>query len=151
MREQSLWIVPVDQFGKTSYQQLAGLIRKAQSSNRPILQIVSVAGTTETGVIDPIDKVQEVLAGFSRQDGLDIWHHIDAAYGGFACSLLHQEKRLKLDAQIESSLKAMANANSITLDPHKFGYVPYFLRRISYERSAYLHSLVICSSLSREA
>ena len=71
--------------------------------------IVGVAGTTSTGVIDPLED----LALIARENKL--WYHIDAAYGGpLAFSSKHREK-----------LRGIALADSITFDPHKWMFVPF--------------------------
>ena len=71
--------------------------------------IVGVAGTTSTGVIDPLED----LAVIARESAL--WYHIDAAYGGpLAFSSRHREK-----------LRGIALADSITFDPHKWMFVPF--------------------------
>jgi aromatic-L-amino-acid decarboxylase len=71
--------------------------------------IVGVAGTTSTGVIDPL----EALAIIARES--ELWFHIDAAYGGpLAFSSQHKEK-----------LRGIALADSITFDPHKWMFVPF--------------------------
>lgn len=71
--------------------------------------IVGVAGTTSTGVIDPLED----LALIGRENKL--WYHIDAAYGGpLAFSSKHREK-----------LRGIALADSITFDPHKWMFVPF--------------------------
>ncbi len=71
--------------------------------------VVANAGTTSTGAIDPLNQ----LADFCEQQ--DIWFHIDAAYGGFAC--------LTDDgAQI---LSGIGRGDSITLDAHKWFFQPY--------------------------
>src|SRR5689334_3262717 len=71
--------------------------------------IVGVAGTTSTGVIDPL----EYLAGIARES--ELWYHIDAAYGGpLAFSAKHKDK-----------LRGIALADSITFDPHKWMFVPF--------------------------
>jgi glutamate/tyrosine decarboxylase-like PLP-dependent enzyme len=71
--------------------------------------IVGVAGTTSTGVIDPLED----LAVIARES--ELWYHIDAAYGGpLAFSSQHKEK-----------LRGIALADSITFDPHKWMFVPF--------------------------
>ncbi|HXQ74294.1 MAG TPA: pyridoxal-dependent decarboxylase [Pyrinomonadaceae bacterium] len=71
--------------------------------------IVGVAGTTSTGVIDPLDDLAEI----AREN--ELWYHIDAAYGGpLAFSSTHREK-----------LRGIALADSITFDPHKWMFVPF--------------------------
>lgn len=71
--------------------------------------IVAVAGTTSTGVVDPIEE----LASIARDNGC--WYHVDAAYGGpLAFSPKHQAK-----------LRGIERADSITFDPHKWMFVPF--------------------------
>jgi aromatic-L-amino-acid decarboxylase len=71
--------------------------------------IVGVAGTTSTGVIDPLED----LAAIARENGC--WYHVDAAYGGpLAFSSKHKAK-----------LHGIELADSITFDPHKWMFVPF--------------------------
>jgi glutamate/tyrosine decarboxylase-like PLP-dependent enzyme len=75
---------------------------------RPVC-IVGVAGTTSTGVIDPLDE----LAAVARE--YKCWYHVDAAYGGpLAFSPKHKAK-----------LQGIDHADSITFDPHKWMFVPF--------------------------
>jgi glutamate/tyrosine decarboxylase-like PLP-dependent enzyme len=84
--------------------------------------VVSVAGTTELGELDPIDAVADHLQARTAQD-VQIWHHVDAAYGGFFCALGPEEPRLE-DAR-RRALAAIRRADTVTVDPHKLGYAPY--------------------------
>lgn len=73
-----------------------------------VMAIVGVAGTTETGHIDPLDE----LADVARQ--LNCHFHVDAAWGG-ATLFSHRHGRL---------LSGIEKADSVTLDAHKQMYVP---------------------------
>jgi glutamate/tyrosine decarboxylase-like PLP-dependent enzyme len=71
--------------------------------------VVGVAGTTSTGVIDPL----EALATIAHEN--HCWYHVDAAYGGpLAFSPQHRDK-----------LRGIERADSITFDPHKWMFVPF--------------------------
>jgi aromatic-L-amino-acid decarboxylase len=71
--------------------------------------IVSNAGTTNTGAVDPLDAVAELC------DREGLWHHIDGAYGAF----------FALSDDLRSVLKGLSRADSLTLDPHKGMFLPY--------------------------
>lgn len=122
----AFWSVDLDSKGQLCVEDLKNKIERAKSEQRPILLVVSVAGTTELGELDPVDRVQDLIDDYKRQ-GLHIWHHVDAAYGGFYCSLLRgdQGKKRSLPAEQLSALAAISQVDSVTLDPHKLGYVPY--------------------------
>jgi len=71
--------------------------------------VVSSAGTTNTGAVDPIEAINRVCA----REGL--WHHIDGAYGAF----------FDLDESMRDTLRGQPEADSLTLDPHKGMFLPY--------------------------
>lgn len=122
----NFWTIPLDEDGHLDTEALAVLIEKANLENRAIIAVVSVLGTTEMGLLDPIHKVQAVLDG-NQTLGQPIWHHIDAAYGAFFRTLIGEDPEIQsvLGESAVAALKAVARANSMTLDPHKLGYVPY--------------------------
>jgi tyrosine decarboxylase len=117
--------VSLDRQGKVDIGDLKKQILRSKEENRPILMIVSVAGTTETAEIDPIHEVRDHLDTLRNEEGLDIWHHVDAAYGGFMCSMLRGGKTTVLKPESQLALEAIGSAHSVTIDPHKLGYVPY--------------------------
>jgi glutamate/tyrosine decarboxylase-like PLP-dependent enzyme len=70
--------------------------------------VVGSAGTVNTGVVDPLAEIANVAKEF------DLWFHVDGAYG--APGVLDERKK-HLFAGLE-------RADSISLDPHKWLYVP---------------------------
>ncbi len=71
--------------------------------------VVGTAGTVNTGAIDPLADVSAI----ARQEGL--WFHVDGAIGALS---VFSPALKPLTAGIELS-------NSIALDFHKWGHVPY--------------------------
>ncbi|HEY5624575.1 MAG TPA: aminotransferase class V-fold PLP-dependent enzyme, partial [Gammaproteobacteria bacterium] len=70
--------------------------------------VVATAGTTSTGAIDPLPEIAAVC----REENL--WLHLDGAYGAPAAAL----------SEAPSELRALAQADSVALDPHKWLYSP---------------------------
>ena len=71
--------------------------------------VVSSAGTTNTGAVDPLDRIADVCARES------LWHHVDGAYGAF----------FYLCPELRGTLHGLPRADSLTLDPHKGMFLPY--------------------------
>ena len=149
--EEAFWPVALDSQGRLSVAALEQAISRAREDGRPVLAVVSVAGTTEAGDIDPVDRVCDLVETL-RGEGIDVWHHVDAAWGGFLCSMLGGEAENALDAGSRNALRAIRRANSVTLDPHKLGYVPYacgaFLVR---DQENYANSLFAAPYIDRAA
>jgi aromatic-L-amino-acid decarboxylase len=85
----------------------AALAADRARSVQPIA-VVATAGTTNTGAIDDLEAIAEVC----RQH--DVWLHVDAAYGGPAI----------LSDDYSEPLAALACADSLAMDPHKWLFVP---------------------------
>lgn len=86
--------------------------------------IIATAGTTDVGVIDPLDEI----AGISHKNNL--WFHIDAAYGGFF--ILTSKKEM---------FNGIEKADSLVVDPHKGLFLPYGLGAVLIKNAgAVLHS-----------
>ncbi|MDT7807449.1 MAG: aromatic-L-amino-acid/L-tryptophan decarboxylase [Acidobacteriota bacterium] len=70
--------------------------------------VVASAGTVSTGAIDPLREVARVAREHS------LWFHIDGAYGALAASA----------ADKRALFEGIEEADSISLDPHKWLYAP---------------------------
>jgi hypothetical protein len=108
----------------------------------PIIAVVSVCGSTEEGAIDPIDRIEEFRKHFGKK-GLSFYHHCDASFGGYLRCLFRDKDnniiipeklmgRMPDDPmhewptdEIGNALKAISKVDSVTIDPHKLGYIPY--------------------------
>ncbi len=123
--ESNTFYVALDERGRMSTADLKEKLNFLKQNNIPLLGVVGIVGTTELGTIDPISSIVEILRELKEKNGSHIWFHIDAAYGGFFRSLLQSETSHSLDAFTAQNLSAMAEADSVTLDPHKLGYVPF--------------------------
>jgi glutamate/tyrosine decarboxylase-like PLP-dependent enzyme len=89
--------------------ELRNAIREDKKEGRIPCCIVGVAGATSTGVLDPLPDV----AAIAREN--NCWYHVDAAYAG---ALAFSDKH-------KSKLEGIELADSITIDPHKWMFVPF--------------------------
>jgi len=101
-------LIPVD----SSLRMDVRVLRKAIAEDRaagfqPFL-VVANGGTVSTGAVDPVRE----LGALCR--GEDLWLHVDGAYGAFAAAA----------PSAPDDLRALAEADSIALDPHKWLYMP---------------------------
>lgn len=120
--ENNIVSVELNKYGQISIDDLNIKINDCLLKKRPILAIVSVFGTTELGTLDPIEEVNYSLQAIQKKHDYNIWHHTDAAYGGFFCCLKDSDF---FEHKKQLSLQALKSTTSITIDPHKLGYVPY--------------------------
>jgi glutamate/tyrosine decarboxylase-like PLP-dependent enzyme len=112
-------------------------LQRHARERQPVLMAVAVLGGTEYGTIDPIDGVLAARAR-AREQGLDFSVHVDAAWGGYLATLFRAEDgalRVYEDVAAEftqfprpgvhAAFAALADTDSVTVDPHKLGYLPY--------------------------
>ena len=102
--------------------------------------VVANAGTVNTGACDPLADIAEVARRF------DLWLHVDASYGGFAT----------LAASARPLFAGIDKADSISLDPHKWLYLPVDCGCVLYRdpqaaRAAFAHDAEYTRVISQEA
>lgn len=101
--------IPVDSHFRMSPEALERAIEGDRDAGHAPFLVISSAGTTNTGAVDPLGAIADVCG---RQG---IWHHVDAAYGGgfVVCETGR------------NALSGIERADSITLDPHKSLFLPF--------------------------
>jgi glutamate/tyrosine decarboxylase-like PLP-dependent enzyme len=105
--------------------------------HQSVLMCVAVLGSTEYGTIDPIDAVLAARDEV-RPLGLDFTVHVDAAWGGYLATVFRNvdgslrpyhdvaAEYVQFPApEVHAAFAALAGTDSVTVDPHKLGYLPY--------------------------
>ena len=87
--------------------------------------LIGVAGTTETGHIDPLDTLADIAAEHQ------LHFHVDAAWGG--PTLFSDQYRCRL--------KGIERADSVTIDAHKQLYVPMGVGLVLFKDPEALNSV----------
>lgn len=138
--------VPVDSTYRMDIQKLEETIQHLTDKKIPILGVVGVVGSTEEGAVDSIDQIA-ALRNKLMKKGIYFYLHIDAAYGGYGRSILldendaliaydslqdkyndygvFTENKNLISQHTYNAYAAFPMAESITIDPHKMGYIPY--------------------------
>lgn len=120
-----LFKVRLDHRGTMDTDNLEHVFKLVIQNNFHVLGVVSVLGSTELGTLDPVHEIHKITRSHEAELGYRVWHHVDAAYGGFFAAVNGMDIDKLLDPRSISALKSLLLADSITLDPHKLGYVPY--------------------------
>lgn len=106
--QSNLVSVKTDENNRICPDALKDTIKQLKAKNIKPFAIIGVAGTTETGNIDPLD----IIADIAQHEGCHF--HVDAAWGG--ATLMSNNHR--------SLLKGIERADSVTIDAHKQLYIP---------------------------
>jgi len=131
--------IPVDSHFRMDTNALWDQVVALARRRVPIMACVTVCGTTEESAVDQLDEVLAVRSRAERELGVTFHVHSDACYGGYAASVTWNaagERRTAAEIQTSSgcdwpsdnwvrAVTALAAADSVTIDPHKLGYVPY--------------------------
>jgi glutamate/tyrosine decarboxylase-like PLP-dependent enzyme len=101
--------VPSDSAYRMRVDKLEEMVRADRSAGLKPFLVCATAGATNTGAVDPL----HAIADFTRDENL--WLHTDSAYAGFSV-LTRRGKAL---------LEGLGRSDTLTLDPHKWLYVPF--------------------------
>lgn len=131
--------VPVDTRFRMDPDALWEQVRALAGRRQAIIACVSVCGSTEEGAVDRLDRVLEVRARAEQELGVTFHVHSDACYGGYAAAVTRSadggrrgaaDIRASVgeawpDVEWVRAVEALGEADSVSVDPHKLGYVPY--------------------------
>ncbi len=134
-----LVFVPVDPAFRLDPNALWEQLQQFAKRRTPVLACVSVCGTTEESAVDRLDRVLEVRERARSELGIAFHLHSDACYGGYAAAVTWREDGVRRSGReirrstglswpaddLVDAIVALGEADSVTLDPHKLGYVPY--------------------------
>lgn len=97
-------LITTDGNGRLDVGSLAETIAADKAAGNVPVMIVATAGTTNAGMIDPLDGCAELAAKHG------IWYHVDAAWGGALIS----------SPRLRGVLVGIERADSVTIDAHKW-------------------------------
>lgn len=128
--------VPVDIDARMDISALDALLQDCLDKRQAVYAVVLIMGSTEHGAVDPLKGACELRTKYQSL-GLSFAIHADAAWGGYYASFLHEPEEpveasdystvpeQALSSYTRTQLEYLKFADSITIDPHKSGYIPY--------------------------
>ncbi len=140
--------VPVDLEARLDVDELRKMLETCLQEKRAVYTAVCVIGSTEESAVDPVDKVLK-LRDEMRFKGLDFVVHADSAWGGYHASVDRDDfdmparpgfvpppPAMTLGKYVTRQFRQLGKVDSITVDPHKSGYIPYPAGALCYRNSA---------------
>lgn len=107
--KETLVFVDVDHELRMNIEDLKAKIAADQKLGLTAVAVIGTAGSTNTGTVDPLEKIGDVARAHN------IWFHVDGAYGAL----------FMLTQQGQKTLKGLESADSLAFDPHKALQIPY--------------------------
>ncbi len=103
-------------------QEVTDIIYKLKQEKALILGIIGIAGTTESGNVEPL----EIIGKIAQQH--ELHYHVDAAFGGGFLT----------DDELRQKLNGIELADSVTICAHKQFYVPVGLSICLFEDASHV-------------
>ena len=162
--------IPVDENCRMRMDSLREELLKCARIGNPVLMVVAVIGSTEEGVVDNLDGIMKLREECKTDPDFKYMNfnlHCDAAWGGYLKSMMvHDEPVVKADAAVSSDdgfvphlplsqyaqkqYSLLGHADTVTVDPHKAGFIPYPAGALCYRNglmksqitfnASYIHS-----------
>ncbi|KAL1631219.1 hypothetical protein SLS56_004466 [Neofusicoccum ribis] len=152
--------IDVDNGARMDMKKLEQRLEENLKNGQSVYAVVAIIGSTEEGAVDRLGDVLAMRRKFQAR-GLSFLVHADAAWGGYFASMLPRDYipgstfsgNLPVDLGgadgfvPDSSLRIetqediwwLRHADSITVDPHKAGYIPYPAGGLCYKDGRLRH------------
>jgi aromatic-L-amino-acid/L-tryptophan decarboxylase len=105
----ALRTIPTDRSGRVRVPTLRSAIVGDIEDGRIPICVIGLAVASGTGAVDPLDELADIATEYG------IWYHVDGAAGGVFADL----------PPTRPEFKGLERADSVTLDPHKWLFLPY--------------------------
>jgi glutamate/tyrosine decarboxylase-like PLP-dependent enzyme len=163
-------LVDVDRCYRLDVRDLEDKVAQALERGLYPLAVIAIGGTTEEGAIDPVHRIDEYRRRLEQESHQSFWLHIDAAWGGYLRSVFmldgsrtdtvegvnefasarldlergHYKRTVEMrwgSRQVCEAFLAFPRAESIAIDPHKMGYMPYPCGVVAFRNDRVRHYL----------
>ncbi|KAH7924193.1 PLP-dependent transferase [Leucogyrophana mollusca] len=150
--------VPLAYTGHMDIDSLDNILAECLDNQRAVYGVVAIVGSTEQGLVDPLSSIIGLRRKYQAL-GLSFLIHADAAWGGYFTSLLASapagdrtnhakgtyDPTIALSARTKHELEHLRYTDSITIDPHKSGYIVFPAGSLCY-RNGNMKYLVMKSA-----
>lgn len=160
--------LPLDRQMRMDIKALEETLAKCYERKEIVMAVVGVYGSTEEGSVDDFAHILALRREYQTAMKRDFWLHSDACYGGYSVAMA----RPKIDAEslcnymkslLPSELSGefvwdeekseewlntvagLSMCDSISIDPHKLGYIPYPAGAVLY-RDARVREVIRCDA-----
>ncbi|TFK37682.1 PLP-dependent transferase, partial [Crucibulum laeve] len=139
--------VPVGDDARVNIDEMEAALEKRFQEGQAVYAVVAIIGSTEEGAVDPLSELVALRDKFQAK-GMSFIVHADAAWGGYFSSMIRNKPILRSPGQpvpdedeeeedrdfvptlalsdyTREQFEHLQYADSITIDPHKSGYIPY--------------------------
>ncbi|KAF3760257.1 hypothetical protein M406DRAFT_85607 [Cryphonectria parasitica EP155] len=155
--------IHVDNGARLDVDELRAALEERLENKQAVYGVVAIVGSTEEGAVDPLDEIIALRDEY-QEKGLSFIVHADAAWGGYFASMLPKDYApdsgrfgllppdlggpatgfvpdSPLRKKTQDAIWWLRKADSITVDPHKAGYIPYPAGGLCYRDGRLRHLL----------
>lgn len=141
--------IPVDDHARIDMKALEKALYECKDKGKAVYAVIAIVGSTEEGSVDPVGEIIQLRDRLQRE-GMSFVIHVDAAWGGYFKSMVpdfafapfkgspDEEEyvaALSLRTNTEQHIRDIRFTDSVTIDPHKSGYIPYPAGALCYRDS----------------
>ncbi|MCX6582009.1 MAG: pyridoxal-dependent decarboxylase [Candidatus Aminicenantes bacterium] len=144
--------ISVDEDARMSIPDLRIKLDACFEQKQPVIMVVVVLGSTEQSAVDPLEEVLKLRDEYRRM-GMEFVVHVDSAWGGYFASILRGKAEdlptitdndpdkqytpaLAMSDYVTRQYECLPKVETITIDPHKAGYIPYPAGALCYRNKS---------------